>query len=289
MRVFLAGGISGNLNPVLKRVAKADNISWKTFMEVAENEGFLAGQNGLHKIIETPGIYRKALPEYKPHILESFFYADETTEKCLPLYGDFLLDSGAFTFMTSKKGAQVQWEDYIDRYAEFINRNKVEKFFELDIDSEVGYAKVKEYRQRLEKATGRACIPVWHISRGHKEFLRMCDEYSYVAIGGIVSREILPAHYSAFPKLIKEAHERGCKIHGLGFTRIPDLPKYHFDSVDSTAWTTGNRFGFVYKFHNGDMKKIKAPEGKCLGDARGAALNNFIEWCKFQKYAEENL
>lgn len=48
MRVFLAGGISGNLNPVLKRVAKTDKISWKTFMEVAGNEGFLAGVQGRH-------------------------------------------------------------------------------------------------------------------------------------------------------------------------------------------------------------------------------------------------
>ena len=73
--------------------------------------------------------YANAIKKHKPFILESFYYADETTEKLLPYFGDFLLDSGAFTFMSSSK-TYVVWEDYIERYADFINRNKVEKFFE---------------------------------------------------------------------------------------------------------------------------------------------------------------
>lgn len=235
------------------------------------------------------GIFdNELLKNHKPYILESFYYADDDTERLLPLFGDFLLDSGAFTFMQSSKKA-VKWEEYIEQYADFINKNNIQKYFELDIDSVVGYDKVLEYRKRLEKLTNKPVIPVWHKSRGIDNFKSMCDEYSYVAIGGIVSKEIKPEQYIAFPQMISYAHKRKAKIHGLGFTSLEWLPKCHFDSVDSTAWTTGNRFGFVYQFNGKTMIKHDVPKGKRLADSRKVALINYTEWIKFQKYAEMNL
>lgn len=234
------------------------------------------------------GGYDATIQEYRPYILESFYYADEDTERLLPYFGDFLLDSGAFTFM-SGNGTGTNWNDYIERYADFINRNKVKKYFELDIDSVVGYDKVKQFRKQLEKLTGKPSIPVWHLSRGLEEYKRMCDEYDYVAIGGIVSGEIRKEKYNAFPALISEAHKRGAKVHGLGFTALDWLKICHFDSVDSTAWTTGNRFGFCYLFDGKTMQKKDAPKGHRLWDSRKVALNNYIEWLKFQKYADKHL
>lgn len=223
-----------------------------------------------------------------PYILESFYYADEVVEKMIPMFGDFMLDSGAFTFMENAN-IKVDWLEYTKRYADFVNRNGVEKFFEMDIDSVVGYEKVLRLREVLEKETGKKPIPVWHISRGKDEFLKMCDQYPYVALGGIVSGEWSAKAKTAFPWFIKEAHKRGTRIHGLGYTNLANLSKYHFDSVDSTAWTTGNRFGHIYRFEDGTLKKHKVPKGKRLGDPRKVAYINFIEWVKFQKYAETNL
>ena len=224
------------------------------------------------------------------HILESFYYADEWTEKMIPVFGKFLLDSGAFTMMmNSSKAGGVNWDEYVDRYADFIVRNKVERFFELDIDKIIGYDRVIALRNRLEKKTGRQAIPVWHKYRGKDNFLRMCDEYKYVAIGGIVTKEIQPEEYKYFPWLISEAHRRGAKIHGLGFTAMKELPRCHFDSVDSTAWTTGNRFGMVYEFDGRSMVKHKKGKGQCLKDSRAVAIHNFNEWVKFQKWAETHL
>ena len=234
------------------------------------------------------GLYNEAIHKHKPYILESYYYADDVTEKLLEYYGDFMLESGAFTFMQNSK-SHLNWDEYIERYAAFVRRNNVNKFFELDIDSVVGYEQVKKYRKRLEKLSGKRCIPVWHKSRGVQEFKRMCDEYDYVAIGGIVSKEIRPEHYKILPNMINEAHSRKAKIHGLGFTSLKWLEVCKFDSVDSTAWTAGNRFGFVYKFNGRTMTKIDCPKGKRLADSRKVALINYIEWLKFQKYAEENL
>lgn len=224
----------------------------------------------------------------KPYILESFYYCDEDTEKLIPKFGDFLLDSGAFTFMMNSKTV-VNWGEYIEKYADFIKRNKVRKFFELDIDSVVGYKEVLRLRSKLEKLVGRQSIPVWHKSRGYDEYLKSCSEYEYISIGGIVAKEIKKDHYHIFPKMIKDAHERNAKVHGLGFTNLAWLPRCHFDSVDSTAWTTGNRFGFIYRFNGKTMQKTDVPKGHRIADSRRAALINYTEWIKFQKYAETHL
>ena len=230
------------------------------------------------------GGYDPIIREHKPYILESFFYADEDIERLLPYYGDFMLDSGAFTFMQGTVGVP-DFDAYLERYADFIKRNNVEKFFELDIDNVIGYDRVKVLRARLESLTGKPCIPVWHTTRGIDEFYKMCEEYPFVAIGGIVTKEIKPAQYHILPHLIREAHKRNAKIHGLGFTNLSWLSKCHFDSVDSTAWTTGNRFGYLYHFDGKHMKKIDRPEGYKLADSRAVALHNYTEWIKFQKWA----
>ena len=215
-------------------------------------------------------------------ILESFYYINDCARQKIPRIKNFLLDSGAFTFFSN--GKSIVWEEYVDKYATFINEFKIEKFFEFYIDSLIGLDKVLQLRKRLEKATGKQPIPVWHISRGIEQFKRDADEYPYVALGGIVSGEWNRAAQTQFPRFINEAHRRGAKIHGLGYTSLEGIKKYHFDSVDSTAWTTGNRFGYVYKFNGNTMVKFNAPKGKKV-KTNMTAQNNFIEWAKFSKYA----
>ena len=165
-----------------------------------------------------------------------------------PLFKDFLLDSGAFTYLNGSKG-KVNWEKYIEEYAVFINKHKIDLFIELDIDSVIGLNEVERLRYKLENITNKKCIPVWHKSRGLDYWKKMCKEYEYVAIGGIVTKEIKPAEYDVFLPLLKIAKENNCKVHGLGFTNMKGLEKYKFYSVDSTAWLYGNRGGFLYRFN----------------------------------------
>lgn len=307
MIIYMAGGISGNLNPCFRNMARKNDITVDGFIRSLVDENFLAGGESRHWLHDTSpikendmklyladsGKLREAYREeptlkHHPFILESFYYADKETERLIPYFGDFMLDSGAFTFIQNSK-YEIDWYDYIHRYAEFVNRNKIDKFFELDIDSIIGYDKVKEYRKLLERLTDRQCIPVWHRNRGYKEYIKLCEEYSYIAIGGIAIKEIKKEEYPIFTPMLKDAHERDCKVHGLGFTQLQGLTKYKFDSVDSTAWTTGNRFGFLYYFDGKTMKKIKRPNNHKIINSRQVALINYTEWIKFQKYAEENL
>lgn len=99
MRVFLAGG-QGQLQAAIPKVAGIKAESGEVM------KTYLAESGGL--------IFNDA------NILQSFYYADDFTEKIIiPNCQDFMLDSGAFTFMQNAK-KQVNWEDYVERYQEDI-------------------------------------------------------------------------------------------------------------------------------------------------------------------------
>ena len=242
---------------------------------------FLAGTYSENKDAES--VYKSI------YNLESFYYIKPWQYDLIRSSKMFLLDSGAFTFFSS--GKKIDWDDYIERYSDFIVRQKVKYFFELDIDKLIGYDRVKALREKLERATDRQCIPVWHKSRGIDEFRRMCDEYPYIAIGGIASKEIKPKEFAAFPEMIKEAHKRGTQVHGLGFTNVNLFDKIKFDSVDSTRWNCA-RFGRLEYFDGKTIRSIdKRSQGKRLvGRKNGEIMKfTFTEWVKFQKYAERKL
>ena len=61
------------------------------------------------------------------YILESFY---SMTDWLIPIIKNcefFLLDSGAFTFMNSKKGVDVNFNDYLTKYIDFINEFIINK------------------------------------------------------------------------------------------------------------------------------------------------------------------
>ena len=225
----------------------------------------------------------------KLFILESYFYCKTSKHFSLVLdhSKDLLLDSGAFTFM-SKNESNLDWENYINEFASFINTHKINYFFELDIDSIVGLKKVEKLRKKLEAKVGKKSIPVWHKSRGLDYWKWMVKEYDYVSIGGIVTREIRQKEYPVFTHLLNIAKDNNCKVHGLGFTNLKGLQKYKFYSVDSTAWLYGNIGAYLYKFNGRSLDKIMKPDGMRM-KSKQVAIHNFNEWVKFQKYAEKHL
>ena len=235
-----------------------------------------------------PEIQKEENP-YKPDMLFSYYYIEKNPRilSALPYVNDLLIDSGAFTFMQNSK-THVDWDEYLERYAAFINKYDIDKFFELDIDSIVGYEEVKRLRRKLENLTGKKCIPVWHMNRGKNDFLQMCDDYGYVAIGGLVDSKWSTQNNKYLTWFITEAHKRGTKIHGLGFTNSDGIKKYHFDSVDSTSWVSGGRFGHMYVFNGRELKTVKYSNRR-VKNIKEATLHNYREWCKFQKYARVKL
>ena len=229
-------------------------------------------------------------------ILESFYSIKEWQIPIIKKCNLFLLDSGAFSFMgNARKGVKVNDEyfnDYLEKYINFINKYDIKYFFELDIDVVIGYEKTLKLRKRLEEGTGKKCIPVFHKNRGIKEWEKMCREYDYVAIGtsGKNDSKWTRKHPEVIAKMLQIAKDNNCKVHGLGFTSLKGIKKLHFYSVDSTSWKSGNMFGSLYVFKNNTLEKIKKPINKRLksGDYYSKVEYwNFKEWVKFQKYAEK--
>lgn len=299
MIVYLAGGITGNL---IKE--------WQKFMkvylaqlaeELGNGERLKQHYNNDMKLFLAAPLVNKDLTIKNPHydnsinlkdlfILESYHYITKQ-QWIYPLFKEFksfLLDSGAFTFMTSMKGQKIDWQQYVIDYGNFVKKHDIKHFFELDIDPIVGLKEVERLRTLLEETAQRKCIPVWHKSRGLEYWQKMVKDYDYVAIGGIVTQEIKRSEYDVFLPLLKIARENKCKVHGLGFTNLKGMEKYKFYSVDSTSWLSGNKFGAVYLFDGRTMQK----QNKQLGQrvkTNEVAIHNFSEWVKFSKYAEQNL
>lgn len=104
------------------------------------------------------------------------------------LAGDVIADSGAFTYMAGADASQINWDEYAEQYAGWVRQHQIKKYMELDIDSIIGLKEVERIRDKLTRFVGWPPIPVWHKSRGWGYFEKMCDEFDYVAYGGIALR-----------------------------------------------------------------------------------------------------
>jgi len=227
-----------------------------------------------------------------PYILFSFAAcrgAEKTQQKIMdcvtrPWCNDYLLDSGAFTFFTKGRSKTLdEWDRYIDEYIEFINGYNVHHFFELDIDRIVGLEKVEEYRRRIEKRTGKQSIPVWHINRAWAYFERMCDEYEYVSLGGIAKNPNGKTIEKLFPWFIDHAHKKGVRIHGLGYTDTNKFKLYPFDSVDSTTWNVGSRYGNTFEYKNNAMRQVRKEFPDKTIDGPKLNVLNLKVWTQYAK------
>lgn len=225
--------------------------------------------------------------------LLSFALLNEKSIALIPKTKRFILDSGAFTFINKKmknkrQNGEVNWDEYIDSYCNFIVEKDIKNFFEMDVDFLVGYDKVREFRRKITKKTGKLPIPVWHVSRGRKDFCDMCDEFPYVAVGGIVLQETSqPVTLDMMKWLIDEAHSRGAIIHGLGFTNTNLFPEIHFDSVDSSSFIQNSCYGTMCYIQNGKLKSQYLDKSQGVPQ-RDYFCSNLHTWLDYCEYAESH-
>ena len=230
--------------------------------------------------------YDEIIDKYKPlYLLESFADGAKTCDRVLNHVDtdNFILDSGAFTIMNAKR-INISMEEWTEQYIDYINSRNIKYFMEMDIDSVIGYDKVLQLRKRIEKSTNRPCIPVWHTSRGVKEYKRMLDEYDYVALGGLTKNVISP---NDVKRLVYYARCKNKKVHGLGFTKPTLLNQIPFYSVDScsyskTAYMSASKMTFT---GNGFVVE-RVADRKTRLNARNIVVYNFANWCKYQRYMD---
>ena len=241
----------------------------------------------------------KVLTETKPlFVLGSFFHLKKCKKDYLDKYmnyvktqcKDFILDSGAFSMLSGSKNKESfleKLDSYISEYIDFINKYNIKNFIELDIDKIIGYEKVKQIREKIEKETNKKSIPVFHLTRGIEEYKKLIKNYPYVCIGGIAIKDIKKKDYKKiFPTLLKMAKLQNCKVHGLGFT-ASNVNEFDFYSVDSSSWRTSIRYALIGIFDN--KKRIitykKFSETKKINKnlATEILIVSGKEFIKFQK------
>lgn len=246
---------------------------------------YLAGDSYLKQTLERLGDNKVS----ELFLLRTFVSNEPWFERYYNICKDVILDSGAFSFMSGKDVSRINWEEYVERYAHFVLKNNIKHFIELDIDAIVGFEEVKRLRKKLEQLTNKQPIPVWHKSRGKEAYLQDVANYDYIALGGFAIKNWKRKDYKFIEWFIKEAHKNNTKIHGLGFTNFSMLETLKFDSVDSSSWTVGSRYGSISKFDGRKVVNIsKKPGTKCVNQSE-LAFHNFTEWTKFQQWALFNL
>ncbi len=182
--------------------------------------------------------------------LMSYFYLTKQKESYIKEVIEnselILIDSGAHSF---QKGKKVNWEEYTQKYAEWIKENDCDKilgYFEMDIDpAGYPYEFVLHLRSILESVSDKI-IPVWHKNRGINDYIEMCKKYSgkIIAITGFKNEDIKDDQYIKF---LKVAWKYNCRVHCLGMTRTKVLDKVPFDYVDSSSWRQNAVYGNVFK------------------------------------------
>jgi len=205
---------------------------------------------------------------------------DEIKDTC----EHYILDSGAHTLQQGK--GVKDFDAYLDRYIEFVkSHNWINQYVELDIDNIVGTGKVELWRDKLEAEIGRAPIVVWHKERGESKWYELIESYKYVGIPCLK----IDATEQYWNRFLLTAHDAGCKVHGFGMSDNSKLPRYDFDTCDSSSWVGGSRFGVRYRF-KGSIIEIYREDGYLEGGkpyVKEMDKTNMQEWIKFQNYIEE--
>jgi len=243
---------------------------------------FLSGMESSEKTIIENLIKNNEKINY---LLTSYFYIRKNPDlfkKFKKVANEILVDSGAHSFQFGKK---VEWDKYTTEYSNWIKENDCDQilgYFEMDVDNIIGYEKVIELRQYLEKSNNKI-IPVWHKNRGINEYKKMCKEYTgkIISIGGFRGTDIKDKQYLMF---LKVAKEHDCKVHCLGMTRIKVLNKVPFYSVDSSTWKQSGNYGLYKKFTG---EKFIIYNNKSKYKTTELDELNFKEFVKFQKYYKD--
>ena len=221
-----------------------------------------------------------------PFALASFYHIQKSGYKnfktTLEHCDEMLIDSGAHSF---QKGKKVPWEEYTDKYAQFIKEHDCDKilgYFEMDVDNQIGYERVLQLRKKLLAVTDKI-IPVWHKNRGIDEFKKMCHETkgNIVAVTGFKNEDIIDKQYGAF---VKYAWSCGKKIHCLGMTRTKVLNKIPFDYVDSSSWKQKAVYGGMVQWDNKRKKLVDIDVPKRTLKTNDMFYNNLKAYIEFAKY-----
>lgn len=181
-----------------------------------------------------------------------------------------MIDSGAYTFHIKEeeyKNKPIEfWENYLERYTNFVRENKdlVFSCVELDIGNIIGFDKLDELRAKYFeplKDEGILVCYVWHEYDGIKYWETMCQKYDYVGFSLQTSSSLTDAQIM---KMVNTARRYNSIIHGFALTRVEIMSKLPFFTGDSTTWLVGTQYGELNWFDGRKLKRLKKDKWKTV-------------------------
>ena len=155
-------------------------------------------------------------------------YAEPPTENCWRLYKkhgiEIMADSGAYSAWT--RGAAID----IDKYMEWLQENKIGKYFNLDV---IGDTEATKANQQYMEMHGYNPIPVFHFGEPLNYLDELVKNYDYIGLGGTVGKprntkvNWFSCIFSRYPMV---------KFHALGVANPFLLRQFPFYSTDSIWW-----------------------------------------------------
>lgn len=144
-------------------------------------------------------------------------------------------DSGAFTAMSMKQAIDVA-----DYRAWLLDHHELFTVYaNLDV---IGNDRATAKNQRTLEAAGLSPLPVFHVGESWATLRRMAKAYDQVALGGMVSFKRGANVGSWIAQAFREVDGRA-RLHGFGVTRWEFMRDFAWESVDSTTWVSGDKYG----------------------------------------------
>lgn len=184
----------------------------------------------------------------------------------------FLIDSGAFTYMSNPKYNDYtieQWERHIERYLDWARAHQdiIFAIASLDIENLVGGDQVQEWNEKYFEPfmleTGIPVCFVWHSESTKLSWEQYCQRYPYVGVSwGTDSYDDGSGGLKTGQRMLKVAEKYGAVVHGMAMTRTSLLTKLPFYTVDSTTWMVGVQYGEVNWWRGTKMSRLKKDKWK---------------------------
>lgn len=173
-------------------------------------------------------------------ILESYAYKSNVLE-ALRLTSDVFLDSGAYTALT--QGRVIDLDEYIDFIKE--HTDKVTVYAALDVIGD-WRATLKNLDYMLKHGVNP--LPTFHYGEPI-EILDRFKEFPYIAIGGISKLRSIAGGDRWLDNVWKHLTDKQgnimTKVHGFGVTSFTIMMDFPWESVDSTSWLVGGKYGQI--------------------------------------------
>lgn len=175
----------------------------------------------------------------------------------------WFLDSGAFTYATfaatgNRKIPPV--DKYVQLYMDYVADagEGFSRVTELDLDGietlDIPYEQVQEWlEEMLVRFPHLPVMPTFHGWRGEAEWDRYCNDprIKCMAIGRGTNNLGLQR------RLVMKAMAKGKPVHGFAMTKFKStLQLVPYDSVDSTSWVMGQKYGLTYIFFANQWKVL---------------------------------